>query len=669
MRRLPPLLARFSTLLFPVGLLPVAALTVVLALLSPAGASAQAPAHPLDGLSLAEYWTLYETLRDSGELSEGSRFLYAGLNEPPKAEVLAWTPGQSFRREARVHLVQDDAGYEAVVDLQGSRVLEFEKVTDTQYMAYDGEWSDAVAALMEHPDWVAGFEARGITDLDMIACFPISDAYFDEPEQRGRRIARITCWNRIGSLSGWGTPISSLIGVVDLESGEVLRVIDLGPTPPAPLMGEHHAEAVGPTRDELPPLGYSQPVGPGFQLDGHEVSWEGWRFQFRVDQRRGIVLSRVRHVDGDRERSVLYQASLSELFVPYQDPAEPWNHQAYYDLGTYPSQFGGIASTLEPGRDCPPHAKYFDTYVITQDGSPTQRARVACMYERPGAEPAWRHTRGDVVESRARRDLVLRMVMGAGNYDYLFDWVFKQDGSIRVNLAATGIDQVKSVAHESAAVDDDAAPDDRYGRFVAPYLVAVNHSHIFSFRIDFDVDGQENSLVVDRLVTETLEDNPRRSVWRVDPLVAQREADAMRTSTLTKPEIWRVVNPSEIGPQGYPSGYLLEGHGAKTLLLPDDYLQGRAGFTNHTLWVTPMSADELYAAGDYPTSSVAGQGLPEWTSANRPIENTDIVVWYTIGFHHVARPEDWPILPLELHGFYLKPAAFFTRNPAIDLPK
>jgi primary-amine oxidase len=66
---------------------------------------------------------------------------------------------------------------------------------------------------------------------------------------------------------------------------------------------------------------------------------------------------------------------------------------------------------------------------------------------------------------------------------------------------------------------------------------------------------------------------------------------------------------------------------------------------------------------------VAGQGLPEWTSANRPIENTDIVVWYTIGFHHVARPEDWPILPLELHGFYLKPAAFFTRNPAIDLPK
>ena len=28
-----------------------------------------------------------------------------------------------------------------------------------------------------------------------------------------------------------------------------------------------------------------------------------------------------------------------------------------------------------------------------------------------------------------------------------------------------------------------------------------------------------------------------------------------------------------------------------------------------------------------------------------------------------------PFLPMELHGFYLKPAAFFERNPAIDLPR
>ncbi len=151
--------------------------------------------------------------------------------------------------------------------------------------------------------------------------------------------------------------------------------------------------------------------------------------------------------------------------------------------------------------------------------------------------------------------------------------------------------------------------------------------------------------------------------------VTKREKDAQRTPSLTAPEQWRVVNSSRVGPTGYPSGYMVEGHGIMSLLSPDDYMQQRAGFTEHTLWATPMNPRELYAAGDYPTNSAAGEGLPRWTAANRDIENTDIVLWYTTGFHHVARPEDWPILPLELHGFNLVPVGFFDRNPAIDLPR
>ncbi|MEE9296279.1 MAG: hypothetical protein V3W34_15135 [Phycisphaerae bacterium] len=642
---------------------------VLLALLLPTPLLAQTPVHPLDGLSLAEHWILYETLRNSDRVSAAAQFLYAGLHEPPKSEVLNWERDKPFRREATVQLVDQGVGYEAVVDLVSRRVIEFEEVTDRQYMAAPSDQGAASAAL-EHPDMRAGLERQGITDFKMVDCFVQSMGYFDRPEEQNRRLGRVTCWNRIGSLSGWGAPITNLVAIVDLETSEVLRVIDHGPTPPAGQMGEHHVEAVGETRPRLPPIVISQPMGVGYDLDGNEVSWESWRFHFRVDPRRGIVLSQVRHDMDGTERSVLYQASLSEIFVPYQDPTEPWNHQAYYDLGTYPSEFGGIASTLEPGEDCPAHARYFDAFILRPDGSPTQRARVACLYERRGAEPAWRHSRGDFVESRARRDLVLRMIMGADNYDYLFDWVFKQDGSIRVNVATTGIDMVKNVVHSSAIQDDDDAADDRYGRFVAPNLVALNHSHFFNFRLDFDVDGPNNSLSVDKLVTERQpESNPRRSVWRVETLEPQREADGMRTSTLNAPEFWRVVNHDVIGPQGYPSGYLLEGHGAKTLLSPDDYLQQRAGFTEHTIWTTPMSPDELYAAGEYPTGSVAGDGLPRWTRQNRSIADTDIVLWYTIGFHHVARPEDWPILPLELHGFDIKPVGFFQRSPAMTLPR
>ena len=140
--------------------------------------------------------------------------------------------------------------------------------------------------------------------------------------------------------------------------------------------------------------------------------------------------------------------------------------------------------------------------------------------------------------------------------------------------------------------------------------------------------------------------------------------------SMEQPEIWRVINPSVKNALGSPVGYeLMPGDNAMSLLLPEDYPQQRAGFTDYQIWVTPYRDSERYAAGDYPFNSQPGQGLPSWTKANRLIENTDVVLWYTLGFHHVPHAEDWPILPTVWHEFDLKPVNFFSRNPALDLPK
>ena len=89
--------------------------------------------------------------------------------------------------------------------------------------------------------------------------------------------------------------------------------------------------------------------------------------------------------------------------------------------------------------------------------------------------------------------------------------------------------------------------------------------------------------------------------------------------------------------------------------------------TKH-LWVTPYQPDEQFAAGNYPNQHPGDEGLPRWTQANRSIENTDVVVWYTFAQHHVPRPEDWPVMPTSYIGFMLKPVGFFDANPAIDVP-
>ncbi len=642
---------RFTTLI------ALLALTVV-------GLGAQAPTHPLDGLSAREHWVIYDALIASGRTDSTTSYLYVGLNEPAKAEVLAWRAGQPFRREALVHVVQGLRGYEAIVDLAGKKVLSWTEVPGRQYMASAEETSAVGRLVLADPRVREAIRKRGITDFTLVGCEPANHGYFDQPEERGKRILRVICGTDHGRVTGYGEDFEGLVIVVDATENKILRVTDSGVRPLTGAFGDHDDEAIGPTRETPNPVSMVQPLGPSYTLDGQQVSWQNWKFQFRVDPRRGIVVSSVKYTDGGRDRSVMYQGSLSELFVPYMDPSEPWSRQGFFDLGTYPSLFGGIASSLERGIECPEYATYFDAMVVNPNGRPRERQRVACLFERSAGDVAWRHGRegGTVIAARVKRDLVLRMYMTAGNYDYLFDWIFQQDGTLKMDAAATGMDATKTAAGTAA--------DEQFGRLIAPGRVGINHSHFFSFRIDLDVDGTGNSLLVDRLLTQRLPaENARRSIWTVQTDAARTESEGMRMSTMEKPEFWRFVNPSVKGPFSGFVGYQIDSHSAMSLLAPDDYMHKRAAFTEHMLWVTPYDRRELYAAGDYPTNHTAGDGLPKWTAANRPLANADLVAWVTMGFHHVPRPEDWPLMPVARHSFEIRPVGFFSRNPAIDLPR
>lgn len=89
---------------------------------------------------------------------------------------------------------------------------------------------------------------------------------------------------------------------------------------------------------------------------------------------------------------------------------------------------------------------------------------------------------------------------------------------------------------------------------------------------------------------------------------------------------------------------------------------------DHQLWVTPYAKDERYPAGEFPYQHRGGDGLPRWVQSDRAIEDTDLVVWYTMNHHHIPRPEDWPVMPVARCGFVLKPSGFFDRNPTLDVP-
>ena len=211
---------------------------------------------------------------------------------------------------------------------------------------------------------------------------------------------------------------------------------------------------------------------------------------------------------------------------------------------------------------------------------------------------------------------------------------------------------------------------DQYGHFVDEQVFGVNHDHFFSFRLDLDIDGTKNTFMADRLEKRELKNNPaRKSIWVMHPFMAHTEKDAMMDIRLDHPSMWRIINPSVKGRLGYPTGYeLMPGANAASLLDPEDGPQKVGAFSAHHLWITPYAPDELYASGMFPTTSKGHDGLAAWTRANRPIENTDIVAWYTMGFHHVPRAEDWPVMPVMWHDLLIRPFDFFPANPLIDLP-
>jgi primary-amine oxidase len=132
---------------------------------------------------------------------------------------------------------------------------------------------------------------------------------------------------------------------------------------------------------------------------------------------------------------------------------------------------------------------------------------------------------------------------------------------------------------------------------------------------------------------------------------------------------WKVVNPGSLNHVGTPVAYKLVPGATLPHMLPDDSPVLRtAEALRHTLWVTPYAEDERWPCGPFPNQSLRDEGLPAWTAANRSIENTDVVLWYVFGIHHITRMEDWPIMPVDAVSFWLKPFGFFDRNPTLDVP-
>ncbi len=623
--------------------------------------------HPLNPLDTTEINLVRQILLDEKKIDTTYRFYLINLQEPPKAEMLAYQPGQEFRREAfaSVYDRANNKTYEAIIDLKGKRILSFDHVPGVTVgmLAQDSIADDF---LKQDTQWMAGLAKRGIHP-DSVSAVPYvfaGEMGIAPPDHR-----EVICAPAYKNKRYKDLPIDGLVAYVDLTAGKVMKVLDDGGK------GFYKPEDIGYFNSDSGkallapnnPLHITQPEGTSYKVEGYQVTSNVWSFRVGIHNREGLVIYDVKYNDQGTVRPIMYRASLAEMYVPYGSTdlaLSAWN---YFDGGAY--RMGQMMTKgltkMKVGADVPENSTFIPGYFHNEKGKPRQVDSVLAVFdEYPG--PATRHGKF----SHEGRNLAVKYFTKIGNYDYGFKWSFREDGTIDLKVELTGIVGIKAVNRTN---DLPGGPDESYngvyyGTLVAPHVEAVNHQHFFSFRLDLDVDGTSNLMEeMNTVAVPPSKSNPWNNAFVKQMSLIKNESEGQRNLNPASNRHWMVSDATSVNALGQQKSYvLMPGHNATPFAAVGSTARKMADFLENQVWATAYNEKEFFPAGNYPNTRGVKDGLPSWNN-HEDLQGKDVVVWYNLGITHIVRPEDWPIMNVHTVGFSLAPFSFFDRNPVVGV--
>jgi primary-amine oxidase len=622
-------------------------------------------AHPLDPLSPTEFQSTAAILRRGQGITDSWRFASIELKEPAKAEVKAWSPGDAVPRRSLSVLWNKETNqtYEAVVDLVGDRLDSWTHRPGVCPNFTVDEYHEVDHALHEHEGVLTALKARGITDPSLVLFDVWTYGEAVMPEQwRDRRLGWCDLWMREKPEGNpYAHPISGLKIIVDMNTLEVLEIEDHHDYGLPQVDGEYDPGVRGTQeRTDLKPLEISQPEGVSFTVDGNELRWQNWSMRLGFNYREGPVIYQVAFDGQGTRRDIAYRMSFAEMVVPYRDPGFDHYRRTAFDIGEW--GLGYMTTSLELGCDCLGEVVYVDAVVPDTRGEPVEIPRAVCLHEEDSAV-LWKHVDAETgAQVRRMRRMVVSAHVTVANYEYLVYWRFYQDGNIECEVRASGL-----MVTTPLETDGDGSP---YGTTVDTRTYAPFHQHFIIAKLDLDIDGEENTVVeVDSVAAPIGDDNPYGLALSTQTTIVEAESQSARDFNWETQRVWKVINPNKVNRYGSNTAYkLLPGAAIPPLLDSSSPVYQRAPVIAHPLWVTAYDDAERWPAGDYPTQSSEDIGITRWIADDAPLVGTDVVLWYVFGIHHITRIEDWPIMPVDIISFWLKPFGFFDQNPSLDAP-
>ena len=619
--------------------------------------------HPLEPISVDEINIAVDLCRSYGGFDGNALFVNISLVEPDKEFIRGYKQGDDCPRNLKIRGIDsnEDGGFVAIVDLQTNQVKSLDRVSKNAQVTYSMTEVFMTQELTKADErYQEALKKRGITDMSMVQIdpWPAGGIVHESIEPGHRALKAISFLRENETDNAYAKPITGVISHVDLTLQKVTHIEDHGVVEMPKAHARYDADSQPKLREQPKKIDITQPDGPGFEVEGNLISWEGWQVRASVNPDEGPVLHQL-SLDG---RPILHRVALSDMVVPYgtADPMHSW--KAVHDGTEY--GFGTLVNSLTLGCDCLGEIHYMDANMLMFDGSVNTIESAICIHEEDyGIQ--WKHMDMNMLganEVRRSRRLVISSIATIGNYDYGLFWYLYLDGTFQCEVKLTGIVGISTYDEKVHRKDQDFRISDE--------LVAPIHQHLFCVRLDWDLEGGNNQLFESNVEALPIsDDNPHGMQLSAVATHLKTESEAKRNVSSSSSRVWKVINAKETNSFGLPVGYkLLPGNTPTLLAHPDSPPGKRASFAKYNIWATPFHKDEQAAGGEYSVMHSGEGGLDDITSSNRDISECDLVTWHTFGVTHTPRPEDWPVMPVEYCGFHLIPVGFFEKNPTINLP-
>ncbi|XP_025033089.1 membrane primary amine oxidase-like, partial [Python bivittatus] len=321
---------------------------------------------------------------------------------------------------------------------------------------------------------------------------------------------------------------------------------------------------------------------------------------------------------------IIYELSLQDASAIYGSNSPKSMLIKYMDVSF---GLGSNIFTLTQGVDCPYLSNYLDWHFFRDTSLPVSRKKAICIFEQNAELPLRRHCEsiqfpfyGGLADSH----LVFRTMSTVGNYDYIWDFIFHQNGAVGVRVHASGY--IQSSFYFGDARD--------FGNKVQEWVLGIIHTHNIHFKVDLDI-GVWFRAILQKLQYLSFSSD-RTNKW------------------------------------GHERGYRIQIVSFSGEHVPEsDPTEPGLSWGRYKLAVTKRKENE-------PVSTTAYNQVDPWKPPvvfadfinNETIVNEDLVAWINAGFLHIPHAEDIPNTATlgNVVGFFLRPYNYFDDDSSMYSP-